>query len=98
MQCHAPQEPAGKAGEAGVQAELAELAKSSVPLGDIAKKYTVSELADFLRDPLKSRPGGRMPSLKLNPLEGPAIAMYLLRSQAPNGEPASLPGYELRVL
>jgi mono/diheme cytochrome c family protein len=90
VQCHAPEDlPAGKP---AAQAELADLVKTSVPLGDLTRKYTVSELAEFLQDPLKSRPGGRMPSLKLNPAEGRAIAMYLLRSQAPGGESARLPG------
>ncbi|MEP6669204.1 MAG: PA14 domain-containing protein [Chthoniobacter sp.] len=90
VQCHAPEEaPPGKP---DAKDGLAELAKTSVPLGNLAKKYTVSELAEFLRDPLKSRPGGRMPSLKLNPAEARAVAMYLLRAQAPSGNAARLPG------
>lgn len=90
VQCHAPEElPAGKP---DAKDELAEITKTSVPLGDLTKKYTVTELADFLRDPLKSRPGGRMPSLKLDPAEARAISMYLLRSQAPAGEDARLSG------
>ncbi len=90
VQCHAPQDlPPGKP---DAQDALAELAKTSVPMGNLAKKYTVSELAEFLRDPLKSRPGGRMPSLKLNPAEARAVAMYLLREQAPSGAAARLPG------
>jgi mono/diheme cytochrome c family protein len=89
VQCHAPEElpPGSKA-----KTELEQLAKTSVPLGNLAKKYTVAELAGFLKDPLKSRPGGRMPSLKLNAVEARAIAMYLLRSQAPAGDAAQLPG------
>jgi len=90
VQCHAPDDlPPGKA---EAKDELAELAKTAVPLGNLAKKYTVSELADFLRDPLKSRPGGRMPSLKLNPAEARAVAMYLLRAQVASGDAARLPG------
>jgi mono/diheme cytochrome c family protein len=90
VQCHAPEElPQNKPDAKG---ELEDLAKISVPLGDLAKKYTVAELAAFLRDPLKSRPGGRMPSLKLNPVEARAIAMYLLRSQTAGGEAAQLTG------
>lgn len=89
-QCHAPEElPPGKP---DAREELAEITKTSVPLGNLAKKYTVAELADFLRDPLKARPGGRMPSLKLNPAEARAIAMYLLRAQAPAGDDARLNG------
>lgn len=92
--CHAPQEPAGgprqttaeadaapapgKAGGAGVLP----LEDRSVPLGRLAEKYTVTELARFLVDPLRPRPAGRMPSLNLTPGEATAIAMYLLREQA----------------
>ena len=90
VQCHAPEEP--PAGKTDAKGELEELAKTSVPLGDLAKKYTVTELAAFLRDPLKSRPGGRMPSLKLNLVEARAIAMYLLRSQTAGGDAAQLTG------
>jgi mono/diheme cytochrome c family protein len=90
VQCHAPVDlPAGKE---SAKEELAGLVKSSVPLGNLAKKYTVAELAAFLRDPLKTRPGGRMPSLKLNPAEARAVAMYLLRSQVPAGDEAKLSG------
>jgi cbb3-type cytochrome oxidase cytochrome c subunit len=90
VQCHAPQElPAGKKDG---QEQLAGIAKTSVPLGNLAKKYTVSELAEFLHDPLKARPGGRMPSLKLNPAEARAIALYLLRTQVPAGNATRLPG------
>jgi len=90
VQCHAPEElPPGKP---GAKDELEELTRNSVPFGDLAKKYTVSELAEFLRDPLKSRPGGRMPSLKLKPLEARAVAMYLLRSQTSGGGASRLEG------
>lgn len=90
VQCHAPDElPPGKQ---DAKEDLAALIRTSVPLGNLARKYTVAELAAFLRDPLKSRPGGRMPSLKLNPAEARAIAMYLLRSQAPAGDQAKLSG------
>ena len=34
----------------------------SVPLGDLASKTTVDQLAQFLLDPLKTRPHGRMPA------------------------------------
>lgn len=55
----------------------------AIPLGDLARKYYISELAGFLRDPVKHRPGGRMPSLNLSLGEAQAIATYLLRAQAP---------------
>jgi len=88
--CHAPQElPAVStvdySGDAPKDAPsksvLTELATNSVPMGNLAKKYSVETLAVFLRDPLKTRPSGRMPNQKLNEKEARAIAMYLLRDQ-----------------
>ncbi|HMC27116.1 MAG TPA: PA14 domain-containing protein, partial [Verrucomicrobiae bacterium] len=91
--CHAPQEspsilqskaPATetKSGLAGTLALPQEsLERESVPLGDLARKTTVEALARFLKDPLKVRPSGRMPSMNLTDVEANAIAMYLLRAQ-----------------
>lgn len=91
--CHAPQEaPAGAAANAETTAQLEKLAKTSVPLGVLEKKYSVSALAAFLRDPVKSRPGGRMPSSRLNEGEARAIAAYLLRGQQGGGTVQQLPG------
>jgi mono/diheme cytochrome c family protein len=94
--CHAPQESAAalKSGSLTGQAsgDFAQLSNSSVPLGDLAIKTTVPELAKFLMDPLKVRPSGCMPSLNLTETEAAAIAMYLLRDQA-----AKAPGANKRV-
>ncbi len=90
-QCHAPVDlPPGKENDSAAKDELAKLA--SVPLGDLARKFTVSELVAFLRDPLKSRPGGRMPAMKLESSEAEAIAMWLLRAQTPGGTPQQIAG------
>jgi len=67
--CHSPQEATNS------------LDASSVPLGDLAKKTTIDELSSFLKDPLKTRPSGRMPSMSLSGDEAAAIAIYLLRDQ-----------------
>src|ERR1043166_4341844 len=94
--CHAPQEPASilavrnpeVATTAPNPAHLQTLVEQSVPLGDLARKMTVETLARFLKDPLKVRPSGQMPSLNLTDAEATAIAMYLLRAQiitSPNG-------------
>ena len=94
--CHAPQESAAalKAGSSTEQAagNFTELTNSSVPLGNLAIKMSVPELAKFLMDPLKVRPSGRMPSLNLTETEAHAIAMYLLRDQA-----AKAPGGNKRI-
>jgi cytochrome c2 len=78
VQCHAPfTAPVGR------EAELAQVAAQSVPLAGpgIGKKYSLAELAAFLKDPLKSRPGGRMPSMNLTAEEAESIAAFLLREQ-----------------
>jgi cytochrome c len=96
VMCHAPIKLAdGKESDAAAKEEFAKLRASSVPLGEgLAKKYTVVELARFLRDPLKARPSGRMPGLNLNEAEAEAIAMVLLREQVPAGTSISVPGLQ----
>jgi len=84
--CHAPEAPpAEKMNNADAWADLDKLRQTSVPMGALDLKYSPAELAAFLQDPLKSRPGGRMPSLKLTAPEAQAIAAYLLRRPAPTG-------------
>jgi cytochrome c len=98
-QCHAPTKlPAGRENDAAAKEEIERLQATSVPIGaSIARKYTLGELIKFLRDSLKVRPSGRMPSLKLNEAEAGAIAMFLLREQVPAGDSVALQGlqYEL---
>ena len=88
--CHAPAEL--PPGSEIAKSEFGQVQKASVPLGELAKKSTVAEMAAFLRDPLKTRPSGRMPSLKLTEAEATAIAIYLLRDQVPGGQPAMIQG------
>jgi mono/diheme cytochrome c family protein len=92
--CHAPQESAaavtGKSDAApGNGADLEALRLVSVPLGNQAKKTTLSELAKFLMNPLKVRPSGRMPSFNLNQADATAIAAYLQRAQLSPGGPGA---------
>ena len=54
----------------------------SVIMGKLDGKTTVSELARFLKNPLETRPSGKMPSFKLSDSEATSLAMYLLRGQA----------------
>ena len=67
--CHSPRDENG--------AEL--LAKTSVPLGALAKKYSFKSLVNFLRQPHTSRPSGRMPDLRLPGQDPERIAHYLLQ-------------------
>ncbi|MEP7199727.1 MAG: c-type cytochrome, partial [Chloroflexota bacterium] len=64
--CHAPQN--GAAADA-----------SSVPLPNMAEKWTLRGLKRFLLDPLASRPSGRMPAMGLTDGEAQDVAHYLLR-------------------
>jgi mono/diheme cytochrome c family protein len=75
--CHASQDSKAR-----------ELAATSAPLGNLARKFTVAQLAEFLQQPSKFRPSRRMPSLNLKKDEAMAVAMYLLRAQASGGEGA----------
>lgn len=53
--------------------------ETSTPLPDIGKKYSAPSLVEFLRDPLKSRPSGRMPSLGLTDDELRMVSNYFVR-------------------
>ncbi len=64
--CHGPRD-----------AKLKE-ASTVLPLGELAKKYTITSLSAFLQDPHKTRPSGRMPGLNLTANETQDIAHYLL--------------------
>lgn len=83
--CHAPAVP--PKGESAVPA-LAD----SIPLSAMDSKTTVEDLARFLINPAAARPSGRMPSSSLSPQEAKALAMWLLRGQAP---PKDSPDEEL---
>ncbi|TWU01997.1 family 16 glycoside hydrolase [Neorhodopirellula pilleata] len=50
---------------------------TSVPLGELHRKYTVPSLAAFLRNCNEVRPGIRMPALVGNGTDATAIAAYL---------------------
>ena len=60
----------------------------SIPLPNLAEKTTVNELETFLLDPVKVRPGSRMPSSGLGQDEAHALAVYLLRNQLDNPQAA----------
>lgn len=52
---------------------------TSAPLPDLSKKYTAPSLMAFLKDPLKSRPAGRMPSLGLSDDDCRNLAFHFVR-------------------
>lgn len=59
---------------------LPKLQNASVPLA-LAGDYNPRALAHFLLDPLRHRPSGRMPSMRLNAQEAADIAKYLHRGR-----------------
>lgn len=91
--CHAPTErPADLPQDTFERAQ-----REGLQLGNLASKYPGGELIRFLKDPVKHRPGGRMPSMGVSDAEARALATYLLREQAPSlGDPkavgATVPG------
>lgn len=65
--CHSTKDPGGKTDDnTGV-----------LSLAHVANKYHEGALADFLFDPLKSRPSGRMPDMKLSKDEAVTLASFL---------------------
>jgi mono/diheme cytochrome c family protein len=60
---------------------------ASMPLGDLAGKYSVPSLAAFLADPLKVRPSGRMPALGLARNEPLELATFLLEDLKARARP-----------
>ncbi|MBY0231269.1 MAG: c-type cytochrome [Gemmataceae bacterium] len=69
--CHGSRDALGKP---------AKTLPSSVPLGDLAEKWTLAGLSRFLQDPAHARPSGRMPKL-LDAKEAENVASYLLQGQ-----------------
>lgn len=66
--CHSPRDDAGKeTTSVGV-----------VALEHLPAKYGVASLAEFLQEPLRVRPSGRMPDMKVTQVEAKALASYLL--------------------
>ncbi len=76
--CHAPRE-----GDVTVPHA------TTIPLGKLEKKYTISSLTEFLKNPHAARPSGRMPSMPLDGQQFGDIANYLIGDEvgAASGRP-----------
>ena len=61
------------------QTENAPEIAMSVILPDLSKKYSMPSLLAFLKDPLKSRPSGRMPALGLSDEDYQNLAHHFVR-------------------
>ena len=82
--CHAPLvlagtlQPAGGDGFSPERIQIPSPQVPSVPIADLGAKTTLEPLAAFLMDPLRIRPAGRMPPMRLSNAEARSIAAYLL--------------------
>ncbi|MFK7767190.1 MAG: c-type cytochrome [Mariniblastus sp.] len=52
---------------------------TSIPFGELHKKYSLNGLIQFIANPMHVRPSGRMPQFDLTSEEVQAIASYLVR-------------------
>ena len=82
VSCHAPR--AGFAPAAGAPGE-SDFTYASLSFPGLRKKTNVTVLADFLLDPLKLRPSGRMPKLLSSEDDAMDIAGYLLDFEPSDG-------------
>ena len=91
--CHGPREAIGETplatkSDAEVDDEdkkldeKKEIKPIAISLGHVAAKYSVKSLGEFLFQPLRVRPSGRMPDMKLTPTESLAVASYLIGDQS----------------
>ncbi len=62
---------------------------TSVPLGDLKGKYSITSLKSFLENPHSVRPSGRMPGL-LNAQESADVANYLLQGITIGAQPVNM--------
>ncbi|MES2982285.1 MAG: c-type cytochrome [Verrucomicrobiota bacterium] len=78
ISCHSPQDD---------NAEAKSLT-GNVNLAHVSKKYHPAGLADFLHEPLKVRPDGRMPDMRLSRSEAELLAAFMIGSEpsAPGAE------------
>ena len=77
--CHAARGNDGRSGDKPAAA-------GGAAFPDLTAKYTLATLAEFLRDPLKARPDGRMPRIELDEQDAVDIAGYLLGAEGSDGE------------
>ncbi len=83
--CHGVLDDPGTVFKEPVPAVSGERAAPPAPFGKLSGKWRPAGLAEFLVDPVRSHPGGRMPSMALNKGEADLIATYLVRTWDPEG-------------
>lgn len=102
--CHGPKEAPPAVKKRNDEEEEAEtpgdaakkkIKPNAVALDHVSTKYGVRSLGEFLFQPLRARPSGRMPDMKLTRAESLAIAGYLTSNQS--RRPAALVPQEALV-
>lgn len=83
--CHSPRSDFKPADAMPGAAGEGEFSYASVPLPDLVEKTNLMGLADFLIDPLKHRPSGRMPGFALSEDDAVDVAGYLLGFASSDG-------------
>lgn len=88
--CHGPLESPAAAFiyEQGLSKKLPEY-KGFAAYGDLAGKWRPAALSEFLQDPSRVHPGGRMPNMNLSTAEADLIATYLVNKFSEANEPAT---------
>ncbi|MBI3693948.1 MAG: c-type cytochrome, partial [Acidobacteria bacterium] len=66
--------------------------EKGLELDGLGSKATIPALAEYLKDPAKLDPGGRMPSMLLSDAEALQLAAFLAESRNPDFERAGTPG------
>lgn len=75
--CHAPRD------QLAVESDDSD--PLSVPLGILRDKYSSAALVEFLENPHRARPSGRMPNMKLSHREAIDLSAYLLQGESGAG-------------
>jgi mono/diheme cytochrome c family protein len=92
--CHGAIEPAAKVfGEATLSTGMPSTSPPS-PFGAIAGKWRPAAMSEYLQDPLRTHPSGRMPSMALSSEEADYITTYLLNAWG-HSESAGESGFQI---
>jgi cytochrome c2 len=83
--CHAPKEDQLPPRDRPTPDEFSH---RNIAFPSLKEKYVLGSLAEFLRDPLKARPDGRMPRIEMEDQDALDIASYLLEIPGSYGEEA----------
>ncbi|MBX3377734.1 MAG: c-type cytochrome [Phycisphaeraceae bacterium] len=97
--CHGVLDDPGAVFKEPVPPRGSERSEPPAPFGKLARKWRPAGLAEFLVDPVRTHPSGRMPGMALSKAEADLIATYLVTQWDPDGfRPAAFAPDPERVL